>query len=257
MFSREDYERAAKTLDVPEIHVEAVTAVESSGETFWHLGSREVVPIRFEAHVFGQRTGYVFNKSHPELSSYEWNPSLAAKTHAGALSQLERARLLAYTAANESTSWGAFQIMGYWWKDLGYVSSQEFVDNMSARGDDGQMDAFVKLMLYDERLQRALRAGDWATFERIYNGNGFGGLYAQRIRDWLSLRRQDGTLQPRALRKGCSGVDVKALQTALHLPQVDGDFGVLTEIALKAFQRRNGLLADGVAGSKTKAVLGL
>lgn len=257
MFAPEDYQRAAAATGVPVASIEAVTAVEASGETFWYLGDREVVPIRFEAHVFGQRTNFVFNRTHPELSCYSWTPSLAAKTHEGAWAMLERARLLDAKAADESTSWGAFQIMGYWWKDLKYSSVHEFVASMSDRGDDGQMDAFVRIVLHDKRLQRALQGGDWETFERIYNGGGQGGAYARRIREWLSLRRQNGSLLPRVLRMGCSGVDVQALQLALHMPNPDGSFGPLTEIAVKAFQRRNGLLADGVAGSKTKAVLGL
>lgn len=52
---------------------------------------------------------------------------------------------------------------------------------------------------------------------------------------------------PRTLRKGATGEDVKNLQTDLHI-FVDGDFGPMTEIAVKKFQEAHGLQADGIAG---------
>lgn len=58
------------------------------------------------------------------------------------------------------------------------------------------------------------------------------------------------------LKLGSKGQDVKNLQTRLKAlgylkGAVDGDFGKTTEIALKAFQARNGLSPDGVAGAAT------
>jgi peptidoglycan hydrolase-like protein with peptidoglycan-binding domain len=38
---------------------------------------------------------------------------------------------------------------------------------------------------------------------------------------------------------------------------VDGDFGKSTTRVLKVFQKKNGLLADGVAGHNTYQALGL
>jgi putative chitinase len=56
------------------------------------------------------------------------------------------------------------------------------------------------------------------------------------------------------LRKGSKGDLVKKLQAALNIG-ADGDFGQGTENALKKWQDRNGLTADGVAGPKTLAKL--
>ena len=58
------------------------------------------------------------------------------------------------------------------------------------------------------------------------------------------------------LRRGSKGTDVKRWQTFLvgqnHLHStVDGDFGVKTENATKAFQRAHGLGSDGIVGSMT------
>lgn len=64
------------------------------------------------------------------------------------------------------------------------------------------------------------------------------------------------------LKLGAVGNHVKALQTALkkenfYTGLIDGDFGPKTDLALKAFQTANKLLADGVAGPKTLAALKL
>lgn len=58
------------------------------------------------------------------------------------------------------------------------------------------------------------------------------------------------------LRKGASGTAVKTMQKKLkslgyYTGSVDGKFGSGTYTALKDFQRKNGLSADGVAGPKT------
>lgn len=63
------------------------------------------------------------------------------------------------------------------------------------------------------------------------------------------------------LRRGAKGTDVRTLQQALqdegyYNGRVDGDFGWRTRNAVKAYQRDNGLSADGVAGDKTWASLG-
>jgi putative chitinase len=65
-----------------------------------------------------------------------------------------------------------------------------------------------------------------------------------------------------SLQEGASGPDVVALQTKLQQlgfspGAIDGDFGPGTQAAVLAFQRSEGLLADGVVGPRTAAALGL
>lgn len=60
----------------------------------------------------------------------------------------------------------------------------------------------------------------------------------------------------RTLKKGSRGAEVKTLQTALkdqgyYSGKIDGIYGKKTVSAVKAYQRKNGLKADGVAGPKT------
>ena len=70
-----------------------------------------------------------------------------------------------------------------------------------------------------------------------------------------ALAYDDGTLY-----NGCNGEEVKAMQQALiNLGflegKADGKFGDKTEEAVKAFQRKNGLTPDGLAGKKTRSML--
>lgn len=257
MFDRADYERAATELAAPMPHIQAVTYVEAAGETFWQIGNAILPPIRFEAHIFGRETAYRFNAGYPELSCVYWTPSLAAKTRAGAWRQFERASVLDRTAAICSTSWGAFQIMGFHWKALKYPTPSAFADSMYGPSDDGQMDAFVRLVKSDSRMLSALRKGQWRLWEQLYNGGGQGGAYATKIENALPLFSSNLAALPRVLRMGVIGTDVARLQTALKMPVVDGHFGPATSAAVKTFQSKNGLVVDGIAGRMTLDALGI
>lgn len=62
------------------------------------------------------------------------------------------------------------------------------------------------------------------------------------------------------LRQGMSGADVQRMQEMLaemgyYTAAVDGTFGYTTQLAVTAFQQKNGLNADGVAGTETLALL--
>lgn len=65
-----------------------------------------------------------------------------------------------------------------------------------------------------------------------------------------------------AYKKGASGATVTEIQTRLknwgyYSGEVDGVFGSATEKAVKYFQQKNGLSADGVVGAQTLAALGI
>ncbi|MBR2614757.1 MAG: spore cortex-lytic enzyme [Clostridia bacterium] len=64
------------------------------------------------------------------------------------------------------------------------------------------------------------------------------------------------------LKQGSKGADVKKMQQKLknwgyYKGSVDGIFGAKTKEAVKYFQRRNGLVADGIVGKKTLSALGM
>jgi peptidoglycan hydrolase-like protein with peptidoglycan-binding domain len=58
------------------------------------------------------------------------------------------------------------------------------------------------------------------------------------------------------LSKGSSGPGVAGVQRALGL-RATGHFGSATDRGVRAFQRRRGLLVDGIVGPQTRAALGL
>lgn len=65
------------------------------------------------------------------------------------------------------------------------------------------------------------------------------------------------TLGSRVLRRGSSGTDVVELQKVVGAKPADGSFGRGTEAAVRAWQAKNDLSVDGVAGPRTLAkVLG-
>lgn len=71
-------------------------------------------------------------------------------------------------------------------------------------------------------------------------------------------KKDDTTTSDGTLRKGDIGTAVKTLQQNLktlgfYASTVDGSFGTSTENAVKSFQKKYGLTADGIVGSSTQA----
>lgn len=70
------------------------------------------------------------------------------------------------------------------------------------------------------------------------------------------------TAEPVALMQGSSGREVRTMQQKLknwgyYNGAVDGIFGPQTRRAVEYFQRKNGLVVDGIVGKRTLAALGM
>ena len=97
------------------------------------------------------------------------------------------------------------------------------------------------------------------TFQKKYNltADGVAGSETLKKLDSAYKNADSNTsTDDDSLRKGATGTAVKTLQTNLkklgfYTAYVDGSFGSTTESAVKAFQKKYGLTADGVAGSAT------
>jgi hypothetical protein len=175
---------AAATLGVEPAALRAVVQVESSGLGVFPAGSESpeglylagLPVVRFEAHVF-----------YKQLKLYGIDPAAAeparsdlirkaredrlVKTSAGEWDRLTAARLIHRDAADGSASWGAFQIMGFNWKEAGAVDVQDFV--RLSHSLQGQLELFVNLLKSWKGCLKALARKDWAGFARIYNGAGY------------------------------------------------------------------------------------
>lgn len=170
----QDYQRAADRLGADLSAVKAVATVESNGGGFLPDGR---VKVQYEPHVMYKQLTTKFGKARAdkELAAH---PDLVA-LKPGSYQSLDKedkdmnraAQLIDRQCALESASWGAFQIMGFNWKQCGYDTLQQFINAQYTAA--GQLDSFVRFILADSRLVRAIRAKDWATFARIYNGPGY------------------------------------------------------------------------------------
>ena len=95
------------------------------------------------------------------------------------------------------------------------------------------------------------------AFQKKYNLTSDGVAGSETLKKLDSAyKNADSDKDDDSLRKGATGTAVKTLQTNLkklgfYTAYVDGSFGATTESAVKAFQRKYGLTADGVAGSAT------
>src|SRR3712207_420560 len=62
---------------------------------------------------------------------------------------------------------------------------------------------------------------------------------------------------PRVYKKGSKGPTVKRIQRRLGVRPVTGRFGRRTKIKVKRFQKRHGLVVDGVVGPATLRAMGI
>jgi|AGTN01.2.fsa_nt_gi spore cortex-lytic enzyme len=79
---------------------------------------------------------------------------------------------------------------------------------------------------------------------------------------YTDVFQQGDAAEAASIKQGSTGATVKTIQTKLknwgyYTSSVDGIFGAKTTAAVKAFQKKNGLVADGVVGTKTAAAMGI
>ncbi|MDN6874629.1 N-acetylmuramidase family protein [Pseudomonas citronellolis] len=170
---------AAERLGLPLATIYAVNEVESAGAGFLGNGKPKVL---FERHQMYRQLctprhpddDVAALKRHADELAAQYPSLINSKPggYAGGTAEHQRlaqARLIDDTAALESASWGAFQIMGYHATRLGYESVQAFAAAMST-SEAAQFDAFVRFIDADAALMKALKARKWADFAKLYNG---------------------------------------------------------------------------------------
>lgn len=169
LLKQTDLVDAAEKLQVDIASVMAVNEVESLGSGFLRAGMPRIL---FERHIFHRQLRSRKIDTAPLQKRF---PGIVNSSRGGYVGgQSEYTRLAAAVeihreAAYESASWGAFQIMGFHWQLLGFSSAQEFVDYVSVN-EANQLDLFVRFIMADSALHKALQNKKWSTFARLYNG---------------------------------------------------------------------------------------
>ena len=152
--------------------------------------------------------------------------------------------------------------------DSAYKNANSDEDDDSLRMGDSGSDVknlqtkLKKLGYYDGTVDSTFGSGTYAAvkaFQKKYNltADGVAGSETLKKLDTAYKNADSNTsTDDDSLRKGATGTAVKTLQTNLkklgfYTAYVDGSFGSTTESAVKAFQKKYGLTADGVAGSAT------
>lgn len=170
---------AAARLGVELAVIYAVNEVESAGSGFLATGKPKIL---FERHVMHQRLSMPRDEGDDQVALRLHADELAVQFPAlvntkpggyigGAAEhqRLAQARMIDARCANESASWGAFQIMGYHSERLGYASVDEFTRLMS-QDENQQFEAFVRFIEADPALLKSLKGKKWAAFAKAYNG---------------------------------------------------------------------------------------
>ena len=150
--------------------------------------------------------------------------------------------------------------------DSAYKNADSDKDDDSLRmGDSGSavkdlQTKLKKLGYYSGTVDSTFGSGTYAAvraFQKKYNLTADGVAGSETLKKLDSAyKNADSDKDDDSLRKGATGSAVKNLQTKLkklgfYNASIDGDYGDTTVAAVKAFQKKYNLTADGVAGSET------
>ena len=150
--------------------------------------------------------------------------------------------------------------------DSVYKNADSDKDDDSLRmGDSGSavkdlQTKLKKLGYYSGTVDSTFGSGTYAAvkaFQKKYNLTADGVAGSETLKKLDSAyKNADSDKDDGSLRKGATGSAVKDLQTKLkklgfYNASIDGDYGDTTVAAVKAFQKKYNLTADGVAGSET------
>ncbi|RRW66917.1 DUF3380 domain-containing protein [Pantoea dispersa] len=159
------YISMAKALNCEPAAIKAVVMSETKQSPFDASGRPTIL---YERHYFSRLTNKKYDKSHPDISGEPYEVYGKFSEQYG---KLNKAIALDRTAALQSASWGAFQIMGSNYATSGYANVEAFVQGMNTIS--GQVYAFVNHVSHTPVLLNAIRTKNWASFARHYNGKNY------------------------------------------------------------------------------------
>lgn len=195
-----------------------VLVTESAGQPF---GADGRMVIRFENHLFwrfwGKANPDVFNRHFRFGAVESWkehfwreqpdDPWLPCHTgeNAAEWQVFDFARRLDPTAAIQSISMGAAQIMGFNYATVGYPTPAAMF--AAFEHDAGaQLRALFRFM-EENNLVDAIRARDYRRFAVVYNGPGQPDFYADKMREYAAAF---ASIRPTPLPAGVTSVEAPA-----------------------------------------------
>ncbi|MFW1689415.1 N-acetylmuramidase domain-containing protein [Acinetobacter ursingii] len=193
-----DYTAAAARLKVSELAIRVFGAVEGRGVGFLKNGKPKILfeRHRMYAYLRLKKGAALANKMAVERPNIVNKKSGGYQGNEAEYIRLELAKQIDVECALMSASWGQFQIMGENWKDLGYASAQDFVDQQFA-SESFQLEAFIRFIewktgIIDDKkvaLIDALRAENWDAVFTLYNGPNYKklGYQAKFQKEWDHL----------------------------------------------------------------------
>ena len=167
--TEQEFQKAADLIGCEVAVIKAVAKIESNGSGFNADGTPKTL---FEGHWFHKLTNgkYSNNAKYESISYQKWTRKWYGNQTVEK-QRLDLATSLDRDAALQSTSWGAFQIMGFNYKLCGFKTVQDFINAMY-KGEGTQLLAFIGFVK-SKKLDDELRDKDWAKFAYYYNGSGY------------------------------------------------------------------------------------
>jgi hypothetical protein len=162
-----DLPRIGAKIGVGEDELHAFMDVEAAGSGFDHMGRPKML---FEPHVFYRNlSGAKRERAVKEGLAYsKWKPGAYPSD---SYPRLIKAIAIDEAAALRSASWGLGQILGENHRAVGYETVQEmvraFIDD-----EEKHLEAIVGFLI-SKNIAKALKAHDWRTVARVYNGAGY------------------------------------------------------------------------------------
>lgn len=166
ILTQEDYEHASKTVDLEIALIKAVAKVESNRMGFNADGNPVIL---FEGHWFHRYTDGQYDKDFPTISYPKWTKQFYGKNQTEEWGRYLQAVKLSVKAAELSTSWGKFQIMGFNYHNCIYPNVDAFVSDMFI-SEGKHLEAFINFIQFAGMIDE-LREHRFKDFARLYNGS--------------------------------------------------------------------------------------
>lgn len=165
--TKSDFIKAGEILQCHPAMVEAIALKETHGAAYLDDGRPKIL---FERHQFYRRLPAALRQKAFAEAPDICNPNRGGYRGGEAeYLRLERAMKYSKSIAQESASWGQFQVMGFNAVPIGYSSVQEFVDQMH-QGIDKHLLALVRFIKSTPKALKGIRNQDFDMLAAAYNG---------------------------------------------------------------------------------------